>query len=333
MSELPRLILTRHLAETGASTRPLPAAVKSGSLVRIRQGVYVEASGWVGLAAWQRYRLKIEAVAETSIVPPVFSHHSGAALWGIPTIQRAQPVHALTTFRGGGRSRGGVRRHLVDPGMLDADTVDGLLVTPRVVTVLDLAATVPFAEALVPLDHVLRPDNARSLPALTKAELLAAVTGRYSAAAERRVTAAVEFADPRSGSPGESYSRGLMHLAGFETPTLQHDVRSTTGFVAFTDFYWKDSGTVGEFDGVEKYLKPEYLKGRSSGQVVVDEKLRENRIRATGLNVVRWVWSDLVKAGELERKLAAAGVPRRRRSSPGRAISSRTQNRPGDTGI
>ena len=185
MSELPRLILTRHLAETGASTRPLPAAVKSGSLVRIRQGVYVEASDWVGLAAWQRYRLKIEAVAETSIVPPVFSHHSGAALWGVPTIQRAQPVHALTTFRGGGRSRGGVRKHLVDPGMLDADTVDGLLVTSRVVTVLDLAATVPFAEALVPLDHVLRPDNARSLPALTKAELLAAVAGRYSAAAER----------------------------------------------------------------------------------------------------------------------------------------------------
>ena len=145
--------------------------MKSGSLVRIRQGVYVEASAWNGLAAWQRYRLKIEAVAETSIVPPIFSHHSGAVLWDIPTIQRGQPVHALTTFRGGGRSRGGVRRHLVEPGMLDVDTVDGLLVTSRVATVLDLAAAVPLAEAVVPLDHVLRPDNARSLPALTRTEL------------------------------------------------------------------------------------------------------------------------------------------------------------------
>ena len=287
VNELPRLILTRHLAETGASTRPLPAAVKSGLLVRIRQGVYVEASAWAGLTAWQRYRLRIEAVAETSLLPPVFSHHSGAALWGVPTIQRGQPVHALTTFRGGGRSRGGVRKHLVEPGMLTADTVDGLLVTSRVVTVLDLAATVPFAEALVPLDHVLKADIARALPALTKEELLAAAAGRYSAAAMRRVTAAVEFADARSGSPGESYSRGLIHTAGFAAPTLQHEVRSTTGFVAFTDFYWKETRTVGEFDGVEKYLKPEFLKGRTPGQVVVDEKLREDRIRATGLSVVR----------------------------------------------
>lgn len=68
MSPLPRLILTRHLAEAGASTRPLPAAVKAGSLVRIRQGVYVEASVWAELAVWQRYRLRIEAVAETAIL-------------------------------------------------------------------------------------------------------------------------------------------------------------------------------------------------------------------------------------------------------------------------
>ena len=326
MSKLPRLILTRHLAETGASTRPLPAAVKSGSLVRIRQGVYVEALAWDGLAAWQRYRLKIEAVAETAIVPPIFSHHSGAVLWGIPTIQRGQPIHALTTFRGGGRSRGGVRRHLVEPGMLDVDTVDGLLVTSRVVTVLDLAAAVPLAEAIVPLDHVLKPDNARSLPALTMAELLAAVAGRYSAAAERRVRAALEFADARSGSPGESYSRGLIHTAGFAAPTLQHEVRSSTGFVAFADFYWRGSRTVGEFDGVAKYLKPEYLNGRTSGQAVVDEKLREDRIRATGLNVVRWVWSDLRKPGELEGKLAAAGVPRRRRGSRTHKRHSDTRN-------
>lgn len=61
-----------------------------------------------------------------------------------------------------------------------------------------------------------------------------------------------------------------------------------------------------------KYLKPEYLQGRTPSQVVVDEKLREDRIRATGVGVVRWVWAELMAAGQLERKLAAAGVPRRR---------------------
>lgn len=179
MSPLPRLILTRHLADAGASTRPLPAAVKAGSLVRIRQGVYVEASAWAELTVWQRYRLRIEAVAETAILPVTFSLHSAASVWGIPTIQRGQPIHALTLFRGGGRSRAGVRKHLVEPGMVDAEIVDGLSVTSRQTTVLDIAATVPFAEAVVPLDHVLRPDRSRGLPALTKAGLIAAMAGRY----------------------------------------------------------------------------------------------------------------------------------------------------------
>lgn len=131
MSPLPRLILTRHLAEAGASTRLLAAAVKAGSLVRNRQGVYVEASAWAELAAWQRHRLRIEAVAETAILPVTFSLHSAASVWGIPTIQRGQPIHALTLFRGGGRSRAGVRKHLVEPGTVDAEIVDGLSVTSR----------------------------------------------------------------------------------------------------------------------------------------------------------------------------------------------------------
>jgi len=76
---------------------------------------------------------------------------------------------------------------------------------------------------------------------------------------------------------------------------------------------------------VEKYQKPEYLKGRTPGQVVVDEKIREDRIRATGVKVIRWVWADLRQAGDkspvsayssrLARKLKAAGIPRRRRAS------------------
>lgn len=71
----------------------------------------------------------------------------------------------------------------------------------------------------------------------------------------------------------------------------------------------------GEFDGEEKYSKPEYLKGRTASQAVVLEKNRENRIRATGLNVVRWDWADLMAPGTLEGKLGAAGVRRRRTRS------------------
>ena len=116
-------------------------------------------------------------------------------------------MHALTFQNDGGRSRAGVRRHYADPDGVKVFRHDGLLVTGRVRTVLDLAAFTPFAEAIVPLDHVLRPESAKKLPALSKEQLLAEIEGNYTAAAAQRITAAVEFADPLSASAGESYSR------------------------------------------------------------------------------------------------------------------------------
>ncbi len=125
----------------------------------------------------------------------------------------------------------------------------------------------------------------------------------------------VDFADPRSGSAGESFSRALMRVAGFEPPDLQYEIRDTAGLVGYADCYWEGARLAGEFDGVEKYLKSEFLRGRTASQAVVDEKLREDRIRAAGIRVVRWVWADLMAAGRLERTLAAAGAPRRRARS------------------
>lgn len=331
MSTLPRLILAKDLSRIGLATRPLSAQARSGDLIRIRHGVYVQAEQWNSAKPWQQYRLRIEAAAETFAVPTTFSHHSAATMLGIPVILRRQPVHALTSFSGGGRSRAGVRRHFVPDELHEVEECGGLLVTGRIRTVLDIAATVPFTEAVVPLDHVLKPDAVRGGAPVSKAELLAGVDGRYSQAAARRIKAAVDFADHSSGSPGESYSRALMHVAGFAAPVLQYEVRNAGGRVAFTDFYWEETRVVGEFDGYEKYKKPEYLKGRTPSEVVVAEKLREDKIRATGRGVARWVWAELNSPGRLERILAEAGVPRRRRASAGRAKEPVTRKRTGDT--
>jgi hypothetical protein len=171
-------------------------------------------------------------------------------VWAIPTIGLHHPVQALTFKNDGGRSRAGVSRHYTAPAGLNVVRREGLLVTDRIRTVLDLAAFTPFADAVVPVDHVLRPDRSRRLPALTKAELEAGIGSNYSATAGRRIRAVIEFADPASGSAGESWSRALIHVAGFEAPVLQQEIRDRDGLVAYTDFYWKASRTVGEFDGV-----------------------------------------------------------------------------------
>ncbi|MFE4544816.1 type IV toxin-antitoxin system AbiEi family antitoxin domain-containing protein [Arthrobacter sp. NPDC056727] len=315
MAELPRLVLAREHIQLGLTPNMLARRRSSGALVRLRHGVYVDGEQWGSLQPWDQYRLKVQAAAETLAAPTVFAWHSAASIWGVPTVGYHHPVHALTFQNDGGRSRAGVRRHYADTALVQVFRQDGLLVTGRVRTVLDLAAFTSFAEAIVPLDHVLKPDRTRKLPALSKEQLLAGIEGNYTAAAARRITMAIEFADPRSASPGESYSRALMHVAGFEAPGLQHEIRDGAGLIGYTDYYWEGVRVAGEFDGVEKYMKPEYLKGRTRSQAVVDEKCREDRIRATGRAVVRWVWADLMTPGRLERKLAAAGVPRRRARS------------------
>lgn len=312
MTDLPRLILSRDCLFQGTTLKELARSAKAGTLHRVRQGVYVDGAAWAALKPWEQYRVRVSAAAETSNARIIFARHSAASVWGIPTIGLHHPVQALTLQNDGGRSRAGISRRYADPTSLTVHRREGLLVTDRVRTVLDLAAFTPFVESIAPLDHVLKDDRKRGLPGITKATLLARADGIYTAAAIRRIQAAVDFADPLSGSAGESYSRALMHAAGFEAPVFQREFRDEAGLVGYSDFYWKGTRLVGEFDGIDKYLKPEFLKGRTAAQAVVDEKLREDRIRATGCGVVRWVWAELMAPGVFERKLAAAGVPRRR---------------------
>lgn len=319
MQDLPQLLLARDRMVHGLTSDDLTKRVRAGSLVRVRQGVYADGGTWAALKPWEQYRLRVQAAAETFQNPTVFARHSSASVWGIPFIGYHHPVVALTHKNDGGRSRAGVRRHFAAPGEVKAVQREGLLVTDRVRTVLDLAAFLPFTEAIAPLDHVLKPDKARGLAALTKAQLEEGIAANYSAAAAARIRTAIAFADPASGSPGESWSRALIHVAGFEAPVLQFNVMTNQGSLGYTDFYWQDAKVVGEFDGVEKYVKAEFLKGRTTPQAVVAEKNRENRIRSTGLNVVRWDWADLKEPGRLEALLAAAGVPRRRTRSSGKA--------------
>lgn len=73
--------------------------------------------------------------------------------------------------------------------------------------------------------------------------------------------------------------------------------------------------TRGEFDGRAKYLKPEYLNGRTASQVVINEKNRENRLRALGLTVVRWEWATALDRQRLQAVLRSAGLPGEPKSS------------------
>ena len=244
MTDLPPFLLSRDRILHGLSANDLAKRVRSGALVRVRHGVYVDGPTWRAMKPWQQYRVRVQAAGETFEKPTIFARHSSASVWDIPFIGQNHPVQALTLKNDGGRSRAGVSRHLAARAGLRVVKLEGLLVTDRVRTVLDLAAFNPFAEAIAPLDHVLRPDPARQLPALTKAELEAGIGQIYSRAAGRRIRAAIAFADPASASAGESWSRALIHVAGFEPPVLQQRFTDAAGLVGYSDFYWRTRGSL-----------------------------------------------------------------------------------------
>ncbi|WP_433664943.1 hypothetical protein ACQPW1_23960 [Nocardia sp. CA-128927] len=165
--------------------------------------------------------------------------------------------------------------------------VDGLRVLSPARTVVDLARTSPFEEAVVVGDAAMREYR------LTTNDLLESLEHwprRPGAAKARR---AIVFMDARSESPGESRSRVRMHLAGLPKPELQHVVTDVqANFLARVDFALPEFGIVGEFDGRAKYgrlLRPD----TTPAQAVYEEKLREDALRAQDLQVLRWTLPDL----------------------------------------
>ncbi len=120
------------------------------------------------------------------------------------------------------------------------------------------------------------------------------------------------FADPRSESPGESWSRVLIEELGFPPPQLQVPVRLPDGRVVRLDFAWPEHQVFGEFDGRMKYDDAVALSGTSDQSVYWQEKRREELIElVTGYRAVRWAWGDLRNPQRLAQRLRARGLPQR----------------------
>lgn len=121
-----------------------------------------------------------------------------------------------------------------------------------------------------------------------------------------------EFASPLSGSGGESVSRANIFLLGFLLPALQVRFDDAEGLIGYADFFWRTINRIGEFDGRGKYLRAEFTHGRPTAQIVIDEKRREDRLRACGPSVSRWGWDIAVVPAAFGAFLTRIGIPRAR---------------------
>ncbi len=314
MEDVPGLILVRELRRLGED-----GSLDRRTLQRIRRGVYTDASAWEAATYPARYRLRIDAAVATRRSRPVLSHVSAATIWGIPVVgPHLGAVHLAAMGRPSARSKHGVVWH--HDRLHDEDVVerDGFLVTSFARTALDLARTLPFASAVAALDHVVGGITAKAVgaPPVDVEGLLARLDDVGPGRGVARARVAIGFARGDSGSPGESVSRAHMHVLGCPPPLLQVSFRRGDGGVDVTDFDWPEYGAFGEFDGLGKYVKEEFTRGRSIQEVVADEKARENRIRKHRPFGARWDWPIAMRPVALARELADAGIPLGRATRP-----------------
>ena len=312
-----RLILASDLRNMGEDVRRYRRACERGQLVRIHRGVYVDAAAWRELKPSERYRTQVVGAHRASRTSWPVSHASAAALWGVPLVG-APPkvVHMLSGKATGTRTENGFRRHASAGADLDVVELDGMPVTSLARTLAEFAATASFRDAVVALDWAIAPSTPRHpKPFVSIDEVFAAADRLGIVRGRRRLERAGAFANGASGSPGESVSRVCMLELGFPMPVLQMEFFDAFGSIGFTDFWWPEFNLIGEFDGFGKYIREEFTKGRSTAEVVIDEKNRENRLRAAdgGHGMTRWDWQEAMGPPLLFERLSSAGLPSSRR--------------------
>jgi hypothetical protein len=293
------IILTSQLISQGFTPTEIEQSQRRGRLTRVRPGAYTAAPD-EALDAADRHRQLIEATIPQLSAEATLSYTSAAVLHGLPVwADDLRTVH-LTRPRtgGGGKRRSWVTMHAQPLDPADVTIVDGIAVTSLERTIFDLARTLSYERSVAAGDRALALGMAMDV----LAEMLDRGR-RWQGINQARRTAA--FIDGRAESAGESVSRVRCAQFGLPAPQPQLAVLLPNQTTVYGDLGWPEFMTIGEFDGrvkYEKLLRP----GESPTDVVLREKRREDRLRALGWQIVRWVWEDLRQFSSVQRALLAA---------------------------
>ena len=312
MSDLtPNLVYARDLRDVYETRQQHARSVNSGAEIRVARGVYTGADVWKQLDATQRYLARVRAVANTRRNRPVLSHWSAAVVHGLPIVGAwPREVHTTIGRTTGGRSRNGVVAHARLRADGDVVDISGMLVTSVARTVLDIAASGTFMVGVTMADRALHVDRFdRQPPLTTKAELFEMWELSKPHRGFVRAKSVLDFAETRADSPLESVSRVNMRIIGCPRPLLQSSFSDYLGVIGETDFDWQDYAILGEADGEQKYLDAAYRNGRTAEEVVRDEKVREDRLRALHRGITRWGWTIAWRPATLRAHLLNAGLP------------------------
>lgn len=308
-----------ELGSLGVDSHAIHPMVARGDLIRIRRGMYVPAEHWQSMGPAERYRLFVRATALVAERPAVVSHMSAAALHGLPTIGAwPSTVHTIDTRATGGSHRKMITRHR-HAYAAEATCIDGLAVTSLPRTLVDVASSASFLVAVTMIDHALRVEHERAeaeagrgllgIPALSKEDLYTELALVNPKKGRKEAERAIDFANGLAASPGETMSRVRIFELGFEVPELQVGFQ-IEGRNYWVDYFWRRIRKIGEFDGKHKYTRGAVLGDRDPGEVVWEEKRREDALRRHTNSFTRWDWETAISPRRFHDFLVEHGVPR-----------------------
>ena len=259
--------------------RRLRRAVAEGTWMRLIAGVYVSVSEWTALTPLERHRVRVSEVARRLDPGSVVSHFAAAATWEIDVLG-SWPAQ-IDVYRdgiSGAHSSGNVRVHAVGGSPPATLSWGNHVVTSPAQTVLDLARRLPFIEAVATLDQGMW--SGRPGGALTSADEIRELAMRFATRrGTPRALQALDAAEREAANVRETQARIVIASLGFPHMRLQERRILPSGRLVYGDLYMPEVDHWIEVDGRGKYLSPQYTQGRSTADIVLDEKDRENEIR------------------------------------------------------
>ncbi|KAM9863491.1 type IV toxin-antitoxin system AbiEi family antitoxin domain-containing protein [Leucobacter sp. BZR 635] len=318
----------RELRRCGLSERDITQSLRSGALVRLRQGWYARGSFWNDARPETRHLAAILAAQRAAASPPVFSHLSAAVLLDLPVLSAwlwathgaaARPddrtVHVTLPLGSRASSGKTLIRHRGTLSPTDVLSRAGLQHTGPERTLNDLARSVPFEVALSAGDAHLRAAarfgrhaNPQAVSAWRQG-MHARATRHRNRPGNRSVRALATLAHPLADSPLESVSRLRFAQLGIGV-TMQVPVAARGRGSLYLDFLLDGLGIWGEADGKHKYVDAKLRGGRSPEEVLYAEKQRTEWIAGTtGLRVVRWGVAEVTTLERFAAHLRAHRVP------------------------
>lgn len=305
------LILRREVAGTHISDERLQDMVDAKALYRLWPGAMADSTAVSDLNAVEKHRLTVVAASRAGRPGRLFSHVSAAAMHRLPMLWPDLSQIHVTSPKVGKRATN-IIKHQAVPAPQDIEVVEGVTVTTVERTACDVARLGTSRQELVVLDAALRRDaDLERMQAI-----LDSCRGFKGVEMLRRM---LPHANTLSESVGESLSRAVMlELPDLPVPRQQVEIfDDDRKLIARVDFLLADK-MVGEFDGMVKYNGT--FGEKPAWQTVVEEKIREDRLRAQGYTVVRWTWQDLADKARfhelLKKALRTAGVAAADKPSP-----------------